>query len=150
MVQVQLRRRRQFPHHQHCTLRHSPPIPNTTLPVSHIAYLWILALLCVTCSATLFTVAEGKTLTDVASSAEHQQVFKRSATEGGLGASGYPDYQAGVRYDEYPVSKNRMCSVCAWRLPEYGYLKHTHKRRIRGISVYIDVTILRVLKVFRQ
>jgi hypothetical protein len=33
-------------------------------------------------------------------------MFKRSATEGALGAADYPDYQSGVRYDEYPVSTN--------------------------------------------
>jgi hypothetical protein len=65
----------------------------------------MLAIVFITCSGTLFTVAEGKTLKDVTSSVEHQQVFKRSAAEGALGASDYPDYQAGVRYDEYPVSK---------------------------------------------
>jgi hypothetical protein len=95
---------------------HSPPVSNPTLPVSNATYLWLLALFFVTCSGTLFTVAEGKTLTDVTSSVENQQVFKRSATEGTLGASDYPDYQAGVRYDEYPV-----CTVveCAEFLMEF-------------------------------
>jgi hypothetical protein len=62
---------------------------------------WLLAFVFVTCSGTLFTAAEGKSLTEVTSPVEQQQVFKRSATE----ASDYPDYQAGVRYDEYPVSE---------------------------------------------
>jgi hypothetical protein len=94
MGQLHRRRHLQFPHHEHCTALHS------LLPVSNTTSVWLLALVFVTCSGTLFTAAEGKSLTDVTSPVEKQQVFKRSATE----ASDYPDYQAGVRYDEYPVS----------------------------------------------
>lgn len=35
-----------------------------------------------------------------------QRVFKRSPSEGEIAVADYPDYQAGVRYDEYPVSEN--------------------------------------------
>jgi len=94
MGQPHRRRHLQFPHHEHCTVLHS------LLPVSNTTSLWLLALVFVTCSATLFTAAEGKSLADVTSPFEQQQVFKRIAAE----ASDYPDYQAGVRYDEYPVS----------------------------------------------
>jgi hypothetical protein len=94
MGQLHRRRHLQFPHHEHCTVLHS------LLPVSNTTALWLLALVFVTCSGTLFTAAEGKSLADVTSPVEQQRVFKRSATE----ASDYPDYQAGVRYDEYPVS----------------------------------------------
>ena len=94
------RRRVHFPHHEHCTMLHSPPMADTRLPVSSTTSVWLLALVFVACFGTLFTAAEGKSLTDVTSAVEHQQVTKRSATE----ASDYPDYQAGVRYDEYPVS----------------------------------------------
>ena len=94
MGQLHRRRHLQFPHHEHCTVLHSQ------LPVSNTISVWLLALVFVTCSGTLFTAAEGKSLTDVTSPVEQQQVFKRSAAE----ASDYPDYQAGVRYDEYPVS----------------------------------------------
>jgi len=84
----------QFAHHDHCTVLQS------LLPVSNTTSLWLLALIFITCSGSLFTAAEGKSLADVTSPVEQQQVFKRSAIQ----ASDYPDYQAGVRYDEYPVS----------------------------------------------
>jgi hypothetical protein len=106
MGQPDQRRRHQYPHHQHCSALRSPLISNTTLPFSNNTYLWLLVLVVVICSGTLLSVAEGKTLTDVTSSVEHHQVIKRSATDGSLPAPDYPEYQPGVRYDEYPVSTN--------------------------------------------
>jgi hypothetical protein len=106
MGQPHQRRRHQYPHHQHCTALRSPLISNTALPFSNTSYLWLLVLVFVTCSGALFSVAEGKPLTDVTSSVEHHQVIKRSATDGSLPASDYPEYQSGVRSDEYPVSTN--------------------------------------------
>ena len=94
MGQLHRRRHLHFPHHEHCT------VLNSLLPVSSTTSVSLLALVFFTCAGALFAAAEGKALTDVTSPVEQQQVFKRSATE----ASDYPDYQAGVRYDEYPVS----------------------------------------------
>jgi hypothetical protein len=95
-----------LPPHSHCTVLHSPPISNATLPYSNTSYLWLLVLVFVSCSGTLFTAAEGNPVTDVTSPVEPQQVFKRSAAEGAVGAADYSDFQTGARDDEYPVSKN--------------------------------------------
>ncbi|KAJ9577031.1 hypothetical protein L9F63_006379, partial [Diploptera punctata] len=83
---------RHLQHHQHCTMLHPTPYPNTGVNT----LLWLLVIVCM----TLLTITEG---TDVTSSVEHHRVFKRSATDGSMGAAAdYPDYQTGVRYDEYP------------------------------------------------
>ena len=123
MGQLHRRRHLQFPHHEHCTVLHS------TLPVSNTTSVWLLALVFVTCSGTLFTAAEGKSVRDVTSPVEQQQVFKRSATE----ASDYPDYQAGVRYDEYPVSgivRVQSDADCEQLLQRH------QEGRMLGISIY--------------
>ena len=124
MGQLHRRRYLQFPHHEHCTVLHS------LLPVSNSTSLWLLALVFVTCSGTLLTAAEGKSLADVTSPVEQQHVFKRSATE----ASDYPDYQAGVRYDEYPVSGIVREQNC---VPDCEQLLRTSSvKTMLGISVY--------------
>jgi hypothetical protein len=94
MGQLHRRRHLHLPHHELCNMLHS------VLPVGNATAVWLLAIVFITCSGTVCTAAGGRALTDMTSSIGHQQVFKRSATE----ASDYPEYQAGVRYDEYPVS----------------------------------------------
>jgi len=101
------RRRHLYSHHQRCTVLHSLPVSSATLPFISASYLWLIILVFVTCG-TLFTVAEGKPLTDVTSSVERHQVLKRGVTDGSVEGSGYADYQSGVRYDEYPVSTSRL------------------------------------------
>jgi hypothetical protein len=96
----------QYPHHQHFTALRSTLISNATLPFSNTPYLRLLIIVSAICYGAVFSVAEGKTLTDVTSSVEHRQVIKRSATDGSLPGPDYPEYQSGVRYDEYPVSTN--------------------------------------------
>jgi hypothetical protein len=94
MGQLHRRRQPQFTHHELCNVLHS------LLPVGNVTAVCLLALVFITCSGTVCTAAGGRALPDMPSSIDHQHVFKRSATE----PSDYPDYQAGVRYDEDPVS----------------------------------------------
>ncbi|KDR09562.1 uncharacterized protein LOC110838631 isoform X2 [Zootermopsis nevadensis] len=85
--------------HTPCALLHSPPISNASLPFRNTSYLWLFALVFVSCSGTFLASAEGNPVT----SPVEQRVFKRSPSEGEIAVADYPDYQAGVRYDEYPV-----------------------------------------------